>query len=360
MELGIKFRSELDGWINGIRFYKGPRNTGAHVGSLWNAAGQLLAQATFANESASGWQEVLFDVPVAITADTVYVASYHTEVGFYSGDTDYFAASGVDNPPLHALRDGESGGNGVYLYGSGGFPIHLPFLQLLGGCRLYPWQHASPVTNNGTGRLVRRGYASIRLRRRARVHQAIYDGMSANDLAVVSLLADMGNGEVQDPVKDLPRVNGQDDPISTPGRIVHWDAEWHWDATYTQYEHQALGGHVFALGLSEAHQIWEEYTYPIFQWAEQQNGIAGFAHMQYLGDTIPQTLDVLPGIPGRSGAWIRRFHLGGRGRTSLHSGILSPPEYRLPTWAGGGHRLSLQLWRVLGSLLTTCRSLAAS
>lgn len=119
----------------------------------------------------------------------------------------------------------------------------------------------------------------------------IYDAMVDKDLAVVSLLADMGNGEVQDPVADLPKVDGSDDPISTPGRIVHWDAEWHWDATYSQFEHQALGGHIVALGLSEAHQIWEEYTYPILDWAHQQNGIAGFAHMQYLGSGFPQSLN---------------------------------------------------------------------
>jgi hypothetical protein len=106
----------------------------------------------------------------------------------------------------------------------------------------------------------------------------------------MSLLADSGNGEVQDPVQDLPRVTGQDDPVSTPGHIVHWDAEWHWDPTYYQYPHQALGGHIVTLGLNYAYQIWEEYTYPILNWAHQQNGIAGFAHMQYLDDNIPQTL----------------------------------------------------------------------
>ena len=115
--------------------------------------------------------------------------------------------------------------------------------------------------------------------------------MDTENLSAMSLLADMGNGEVQNAVQDLPRVSGSDDPISTPGRIVHWDAEWHWDATYGQYAHQALGGHVLALGLSNAHQIWEEYTGPIFDWAHQQNGIAGFAHMQYLDDGIPQTLN---------------------------------------------------------------------
>ena len=114
--------------------------------------------------------------------------------------------------------------------------------------------------------------------------------MSTQNLAALSLLADIGNGEVQNPATDLPLVNGQDASVSTPGRIVHWDTEWHWDATYTQYAHQALGGHIVALGLKEAHQIWDESTFPIFSWAHQQNAIAGFAHMQYLDSGFPQTL----------------------------------------------------------------------
>ena len=120
--------------------------------------------------------------------------------------------------------------------------------------------------------------------------QAIYDEMVTQDLAVVTLLADMGNGEVQDPVTDLPRVNGQDDPLSTPGRILHWDAEWHWDAVYTQYQYQALGGHLVALGLTNAYQIFEEYTYPIFDWAHQQGALCGFAHFQYLDAGFPENL----------------------------------------------------------------------
>ena len=114
---------------------------------------------------------------------------------------------------------------------------------------------------------------------------SMYQRMAPNNLAVISLLADMGNGEVQDPVTDLPRVNGSDDPVSTPGQIVHWDTEWHWDPTYPQFPHHALGGHIVALGLTQASQVWEEYTYPIFNWAHQRGGIAGFAHMQYLDGT---------------------------------------------------------------------------
>lgn len=115
VELGVKFRSEINGYITGIRFYKGPQNTGTHIGTLWSSNGQQLARATFTSETATGWQQVNFATPVQITANTTYVASYHTNVGRYSINEQYFA-SGFNSPPLYALRNGESGGNGVYTY----------------------------------------------------------------------------------------------------------------------------------------------------------------------------------------------------------------------------------------------------
>ncbi|MGE5608605.1 MAG: DUF4082 domain-containing protein [Bacillota bacterium] len=118
VELGVKFRSDVAGYITGIRFYKGLQNTGTHVGSLWSRTGTLLAQATFTSETSSGWQSVLFNTPVAIAANTTYVASYHAGVGHYAVDDGYFAVAGIDSSPLHALRDGEDGPNGVYRYGS--------------------------------------------------------------------------------------------------------------------------------------------------------------------------------------------------------------------------------------------------
>ena len=123
VELGVKFTSDLNGVIKGIRFYKSAANTGTHIGNLWTASGTKLASATFTGETASGWQQVNFATPVPVTAGTVYVASYFAPAGHYAGDGGYFAASGVDNAPLHALKDGVSGGNGVYVYGSAsGFP----------------------------------------------------------------------------------------------------------------------------------------------------------------------------------------------------------------------------------------------
>ena len=60
VELGVKFRSEVVGTINGIRFYKAATNVGTHIGTLWTEGGEKLAEATFTEESASGWQQVKF------------------------------------------------------------------------------------------------------------------------------------------------------------------------------------------------------------------------------------------------------------------------------------------------------------
>ncbi len=115
VELGVKFRSDVAGTIEGVRFYKAAANTGTHVGSLWSNSGTLLAQATFSNETASGWQQVRFSSPVNIEAGATYVAGYYAPSGHYSVNGPTFA-SAVDNPPLHALANSTSP-NGVYAYG---------------------------------------------------------------------------------------------------------------------------------------------------------------------------------------------------------------------------------------------------
>lgn len=399
VELGVKFRADLNGFITGVRFYKGTTNTGTHVGTLWSSAGQLLATATFTNETASGWQQVNFSTPVAVTANTVYVASYHTSTGNYAANNGYFASSGVDNVPLHLLQDGVSGGNGVYAYSasstfpsntyqstnywvdvvftltttgptplnvisttpangatgvalgatvsaafnnapnvgtvnastftlatSGGTPVSASYsvsgntatltpatalaasatytatlttgVRDVNGSALavnYVWSFTTSAAIPATGPEPAGWFSGdIHVHRSCggspEPLSSIYNLMAPQNLAVISLLADSGNGEVQNPTTDLPLVNGQDASVSTPGRIVHWDTEWHWDATYTQYAHQALGGHILSLGLTQAQQIWQEYTYLILNSARQQGAIAGFAHMQYLDGSIPQSL----------------------------------------------------------------------
>jgi hypothetical protein len=123
IELGVQFRSAVAGSITGIRFYKAVANTGTHLGNLWASNGTRLATVTFSGETASGWQKMLFTTPVAITPNTVYVASYHANNGHYSADDGYFSIQGVDNYPLHALGPDENGvngvlGNDVYTYGT--------------------------------------------------------------------------------------------------------------------------------------------------------------------------------------------------------------------------------------------------
>lgn len=122
VELGMKFRSTQSGYITGIRYYKASGTTGTHLGNLWSSSGTLLATATFGSESSSGWQQVLFTTPVAITANTTYVASYFSPSGDYVLTNPYFT-SAVTNGSLRALANGEDGTNGIYRYGSSsGFP----------------------------------------------------------------------------------------------------------------------------------------------------------------------------------------------------------------------------------------------
>jgi len=119
IELGVTFKADSNGYITGIRFYKSARNTGTHTAHLWTNAGILLASATFSGESSSGWQQVNFSRPVAITANAVYVASYHTSVGHESVTRYFFATSGVNRAPLHALSNVNGTPDGPYSYSSG-------------------------------------------------------------------------------------------------------------------------------------------------------------------------------------------------------------------------------------------------
>jgi hypothetical protein len=118
VELGLKFRADVNGYVTGVRFYKSVSNSGTHIGNLWSASGSKLASATFVNETASGWQQVSFNPPVQISPATTYVVSYYTSVGHYAFGSGFFAGTGVDNAPLHALANGVDGGNGVYAYGA--------------------------------------------------------------------------------------------------------------------------------------------------------------------------------------------------------------------------------------------------
>ena len=118
VELGVRFSSTVDGTVTGVRFYKGSRNNGTHVGSLWTGSGTRLGRTTFTDETKSGWQAATFSTPIRITKGRTYVASYLAPSGHYAADAGGFD-SPVSNGPLTAPA-----GGGLYLYGTGGFPVH--------------------------------------------------------------------------------------------------------------------------------------------------------------------------------------------------------------------------------------------
>ncbi|MFN6571316.1 hypothetical protein A6770_24680 [Nostoc minutum NIES-26] len=125
VELGLRFRSDEDGEISAIRFYRAvPIESGYKV-NLWSATGELLGSgmAVEGQGPTPGWQTIQLYPPVTIQANKYYVASYYASRGTYSVTENFFTNAGVNNGPLRAPRDGEDGSTGVYSYSiGGGFP----------------------------------------------------------------------------------------------------------------------------------------------------------------------------------------------------------------------------------------------
>ena len=121
LEVGVKLQADEDGWLSSLRFYKQANNTGTHVGHVWSASGELLAEVEFTGETASGWQQQELPSPIPIARDTTFVVSYHSSAGFFAFSPGAMAL-GVHRAPLHAPADSAVGGNGVYRYGASGFP----------------------------------------------------------------------------------------------------------------------------------------------------------------------------------------------------------------------------------------------
>jgi Ca2+-binding RTX toxin-like protein len=115
LEVGVKFQSSVAGQITALKFYRSPSDTSSDLLDLWSSTGTNLAHATFATTGASGWQSVSLASPVAISANTTYVVSYHTS-GFYV-ETDNFFTTAFTSGVLTAPSTTTAGGNGVYAYG---------------------------------------------------------------------------------------------------------------------------------------------------------------------------------------------------------------------------------------------------
>jgi hypothetical protein len=127
-EMGTRFYSDTPGYVIALRFYKISGATGIRTGTLWKADGTQLAQVTFANETASGWQTQMLTTPVFLQAGVSYVVSYHSSVSSLFGYTlNYFQSAGKDSPPLHAPKDVPTTGpfNGANNPTGGVFPNGL-------------------------------------------------------------------------------------------------------------------------------------------------------------------------------------------------------------------------------------------
>ncbi|WP_244931721.1 DUF4082 domain-containing protein [Nocardioides sp. W7] len=114
VELGLRFTMAEDGYLTGVRFFKGTGNGGTHVGSVWSPTGERLATATFGNETATGWQRVDFASPVAVAAGEQYVASYTAPNGRYSVETDAFSSIAWLRAPFRVPGGFGAPPSGVY------------------------------------------------------------------------------------------------------------------------------------------------------------------------------------------------------------------------------------------------------
>ncbi|MDJ0314513.1 DUF4082 domain-containing protein [Arthrobacter sp. H35-D1] len=117
LSLGVKFSAASDGTVTGVKFYKGPGNTGTHTGYLYKADGSVLASAAFTGETTTGWQIATFSTPVAVTGGAEYTAAYSNPVGTYSANPGEYGGD-VAVGPLRV-----SAGSAVYSYGSN-YPVN--------------------------------------------------------------------------------------------------------------------------------------------------------------------------------------------------------------------------------------------
>jgi hypothetical protein len=130
VQVGMKFKSSINGFITEIRFYRG-KPTSSYSVHLFKSDGTLIARG-FVSEGQSttpGWQRVSLVNPATggifrapIVANEVYIASYHAAEGGYASDESGLA-NDVTHQNLTILGGVSNGGNGVYKYGpTGSFP----------------------------------------------------------------------------------------------------------------------------------------------------------------------------------------------------------------------------------------------
>ena len=108
LELGIRFQSDVAGFVKGVRFFSDDDvdPTATYTGALRMADGTLMASAVFSNPvSSNTWTQVLFSSPVDIAANTEYIISYHS-TRFNHSEESGGAASPITNGHLSTPASG--------------------------------------------------------------------------------------------------------------------------------------------------------------------------------------------------------------------------------------------------------------
>ena len=115
VELGTRFTPSVSGRVTSIRFFKPAGATGVHTGSVWAPDGTRMANVTFRNETASGWQTAELPKPVALKSGTPYVVSYRVPAGGYYASTENFTGKSASSLVSVSQRN-----SGVYTYSASG------------------------------------------------------------------------------------------------------------------------------------------------------------------------------------------------------------------------------------------------
>ncbi len=113
--VGTAFEVAYPGWATAIRFYKGPANSGTHVGRLWGPDGEPMAEVTFGSETESGWQRAPLSTPVELLPGQTYTVSYFAPVGGYAVTPHFF-----DDAVVAGHLSAPAQVNGRFVYGPDG------------------------------------------------------------------------------------------------------------------------------------------------------------------------------------------------------------------------------------------------
>jgi hypothetical protein len=109
--LGTAFRATVPGEVVALRYWRSGSTTIAPEGTLWSAAGVLLASARFGSGGPSGWQTVMLSAPVPVQAGEQYVVAYHAAPDGYAVTENFEGTSASSELEV------APGSSGVFTYG---------------------------------------------------------------------------------------------------------------------------------------------------------------------------------------------------------------------------------------------------